>query len=127
MDEIEIINNIIKTKMKDSHGASPPNELTHEEISKIIYEEYVGHDKGTMKCFFYSSGKSSNNKPFSIKNISIKDYIKMKDMLNRNRDAGDIFALDSPRKSDIVKSEPKSECIAEGSKFNISGFSTILQ
>ncbi len=126
MDEIEIINNIIKTKIKDTSGKNPSNDLTHEDISKMTYEEYIGHDKGTACFFFYSSGKVGNNKPFRLKNISIEDYIKLKAMISKNRDAGDIFALGSPIKSDIVKSEPKSERIAEGSKSNISGFSTIL-
>lgn len=106
MDEIEIINNIIKTKMKDSSGAFPPKELTHEDISKMTYEEYIGHDKGTMCFFFYSSGKVGNNKPFRLKNISIEDYIKLKAMISKNRDAGNIFALGSPIKADIVNSEP---------------------
>jgi len=105
MNEIDIINNIIRTKIKDSSGNSPSSELTHEDISKVTYEEYIGHDKGTISFFFYSSGKAGNNKPFRLKNIAIEDYIKLKDMISRNRGTEDIFAIGSPTKTDIVQSE----------------------
>lgn len=121
MDEIEIINNIIKTKMKDSSGALPPKELTHEDISKIIYEEYIGQVNGTVGFFFYSSGKAGNNKPYRLKNVSLDDYIKLKKMVNDNRGAGDIFAIDS----DLV-SEPLYENTKKHARSAIqSVFSTI--
>ena len=105
MKEIDIINNIIRTKIKDSSGKFPSSELTHEDISKVTYEEYIGHDKGTISFFFYSSGKVGNNKPFRLKNIAIKDYIKLKDMISRNRDTGDIFAIDSSTSAENIQTE----------------------
>ncbi len=121
MNEIDIINNIIRTKIKDSSANSPSSELTHEDISKIIYEEYIGQVNGTIGFFFYSSGKAGNNKPYRLKNVSLDDYTKLKKMINTNRDAGDIFALGSN-----LVSEPIDEIIEEKDENSTKSiFSTI--
>jgi len=125
MNEIDIINNIIRTKIKDKSDNSPSSELTHEDISKVTYEEYIGQDKGAISFFFYSSGKVGNNKPFRLKNIAIEDYIKLKDMISSNRGTEDIFAIDS---STLVENEQsEASKVSEENSPQESCFKQIVQ
>ena len=57
------INNFISICEKSS-GENPPTELTYQDISKIVSERYSTQPVETVKVYFRTKGKTSNNTPY---------------------------------------------------------------
>jgi len=50
-----------------SNGEHPPEELTYLDISKVESFRYATQTMETIKIFFRSKGKQSNNKPYTFR------------------------------------------------------------
>ena len=59
-EKIEILENVIA----NSYSKNETSDSGYLDISKLVYEEYSNAIKGSLKLFFYSSGKEANNKPY---------------------------------------------------------------
>ena len=57
------INSFIAMCEKSS-GENPPSELSYQDISKIVSERYSTQAVETIKVYFRTKGKTSNNTPY---------------------------------------------------------------
>jgi len=120
MTDKENFNIIIQTKFRDADKKIPPADFTYEDISKVGFEKYVGSDRGTIKIFFYSRGKSGNNKPYSLDGRTFTEYIQFDELLEKCRaDVENIF--DVSEKVEAVNTNPFSSADATKKKENSFG------
>ncbi len=93
MTDKEKLNSIIQ-KFRDSNKKNPSEDFTYEEISKVGFEKYIGNDRGTIRIFFYTTGSTSNNKPYMLEGRTFDDYIQFEKMLEACRnDVEDLFSV----------------------------------
>ncbi len=91
-------------------------KMKPENISKIIYEELVDSDLGNLKIFFYTEGKSRNNKPYKLgKKITFETFcmiMEQKKILQQSKvvvadDIFKMFAVIAPVEADAVVVVPE--------------------
>ena len=83
------------TKFRDSNKNTPVEAFTYEDVSKIGYEKYVGSDRGNIKIFFYSRGKTGNNKPYMLEGRTFDEFKQFEEMLEKCRaDVESLFGSD---------------------------------
>jgi len=91
------LNELIKIKFRDSKGALAPVDYTYEQVSKIGYEKYVGHDRGKIRLFFFSDGSTRNNKPYILDGRTLEEYQQFSEMLEAcMNDVEALFSSDLP-------------------------------
>lgn len=72
-------------KSKDGRVASEEG-FTWRDISKIQFESYIPHEEISLDIYFYSKGRTGNNKPYTYhKKIDISMANKFRESLNEAR------------------------------------------
>ena len=110
MTDKEKLNEIIQKKFMDSDKNNPPVDFTYEDVSKVVFEKYVGKDRGNIKIFFFTRGKSGNNKPYSLDGRTLDEYIQFNEMLEKCRDdVEDLFTVSEDQEEVSPPSNPFGE------------------
>ena len=97
---------------KDSKGEQPENKRP-SDISKIIFEQLVDSEVMNVKLFFYSSGRSENNKPYTYtEKIGREDLVAILDakkfLLDSKKTVG---LLSKVRNESTVDAETSTEVV----------------
>ena len=86
MNEDEIkLNSFIHKYFVDSKKKSISEDLTYKNISKIVSERYIGNSTLNIKIFFYSEGSEGNNKPYTFRERSLKEFAMFNELLEKTR------------------------------------------
>jgi len=83
--ETKVANMLKNFKAKDGKIASE-DKFTWRDIAKVQTSGYVGQDEVSLDIYFYSTGKSGNNKPYTYhKKVSDEIASKFRSRLNEAR------------------------------------------
>lgn len=86
-------------KNSTATDGSKPLDMTPADISKIMFERLTDAEVGNLKLFFYSTARSTNNKPYKFnKKVSIKhlkQILELQDQLRslKSNEAEDVMDL----------------------------------